>query len=180
MGAAVSFFKLNLFDLAVECYRLFGGRTTRRDYWMFLLAQILFNLIAALAAAFLILIPSAGPFVCRALLAALFLADLLLAFPNLVLAVRRLHDADMSGWWLLLCAVFAGCLLLALGGTRGHNRFGPQPVTNFPDLPPASGQAFGASGAFGAPPQGCGPPPQGRGLPPCFGQPGPLAPEDGP
>ncbi|TNE44449.1 MAG: DUF805 domain-containing protein [Sphingomonadales bacterium] len=53
--------------------------------------------------------------------------------PSLAVAVRRLHDSNRSGWWLLL-AFFPviGTLwlfiLMIIGGTRGPNCFGPDPV----------------------------------------------------
>jgi uncharacterized membrane protein YhaH (DUF805 family) len=52
--------------------------------------------------------------------------------PNLAVAVRRMHDQDKSGWWILIGFVplIGGLWLLILyliGGTRGPNRFGPDP-----------------------------------------------------
>ncbi|HEV7658296.1 MAG TPA: DUF805 domain-containing protein [Allosphingosinicella sp.] len=52
--------------------------------------------------------------------------------PNLAVAVRRLHDQDKSGWWILIALVplIGGIWLLVLyfiEGTRGPNRFGPDP-----------------------------------------------------
>ena len=57
---------------------------------------------------------------------------LLLLIPNLAVAVRRLHDTDRSGWWLLLIFLpILGWLALfvfyCLDGTRGPNRFGTDP-----------------------------------------------------
>ena len=52
--------------------------------------------------------------------------------PTLCVGGRRLHDRDMSAWWLLLwlVPVAGGALLLytcAREGTRGENSFGPDP-----------------------------------------------------
>lgn len=52
--------------------------------------------------------------------------------PNLAVAVRRMHDQDKSGWWVLIGFVpFIGgiwlLILYLIGGTRGPNRFGPDP-----------------------------------------------------
>jgi len=53
---------------------------------------------------------------------------LILLIPDLALSVRRLHDIDKSGWWLLLGFVpFGGLVLLFWSvseGTGGFNRFG--------------------------------------------------------
>jgi len=62
--------------------------------------------------------------------------------PSIAVAVRRLHDRDMSGWWYggLLIAGFipivnmlaifgwiAFLVIMFLPGTPGPNRFGPDP-----------------------------------------------------
>jgi uncharacterized membrane protein YhaH (DUF805 family) len=48
---------------------------------------------------------------------------------NLPLSVRRLHDGDRSGWWLLLGFVPFGSLVLLIffimAGTPGPNQYGP-------------------------------------------------------
>jgi uncharacterized membrane protein YhaH (DUF805 family) len=97
------------------------GRIRRRTfYWAFALVLLVFCVLytfidnAISHAATLILYPPA-----------------LWAF--FVLACRRLHDREQNGWWLLLaCIPVFGPLLLGawlfLGrGTRGDNRFGPDP-----------------------------------------------------
>ncbi|MDR1038178.1 MAG: DUF805 domain-containing protein [Deltaproteobacteria bacterium] len=152
MNSFVSFFKLNLYDLAVESYRLLGGRTSRRDYWMYVLAQILVSLIVGVVALILANIPTLGPVLSVILVVVLYAIGLLLMFPNLVLSVRRLHDADMSGWWVLLCGILVGYILLALGGTPGPNRFGPSPASGPAPYPPL-GYGQGGYGAPGYGPQ---------------------------
>ena len=59
--------------------------------------------------------------------------------PNLAVIVRRLHDRDMSGWWLLgyfvaamipfvnIIAGIAMLVLMCLPGTVGPNKYGPDP-----------------------------------------------------
>src|SRR5512135_2750758 len=52
--------------------------------------------------------------------------------PGLCVTVRRLHDVNRSGWWLLIGFVplFGVIVLLAFEvteGTPGPNRFGPDP-----------------------------------------------------
>ena len=60
------------------------------------------------------------------------LVSLGLFLPGLAVAVRRLHDVDRSGWWLLLAFIpLIGIIVLIVWwcteGTRGPNRFGPDP-----------------------------------------------------
>jgi uncharacterized membrane protein YhaH (DUF805 family) len=62
----------------------------------------------------------------------LMLYGLATFIPNLAVTVRRLHDQDKSGWWILiaLIPIIGGIWLLILyfvEGTRGPNRFGPDP-----------------------------------------------------
>lgn len=55
-----------------------------------------------------------------------------LIVPTLALQVRRLHDLNLSGWWLLVDLLpYIGwammLVLLLLPGTRGRNRYGDDP-----------------------------------------------------
>lgn len=56
---------------------------------------------------------------------------------GLVMSKRRLHDMDQSGWWAVLSLLplvnlLFGLWLLCAPGTRGENRFGPEPAPNSP------------------------------------------------
>ena len=57
---------------------------------------------------------------------------LLLIIPGIAVQVRRFHDQDKSGWFVLLGLIpFVGGLIvlvfMCLEGTKGPNRFGPDP-----------------------------------------------------
>ena len=56
---------------------------------------------------------------------------LVFLMPYIAVAIRRLHDTDRSGWWLLLALVPLGNLVLLFWfcapSTFGPNRFGPMP-----------------------------------------------------
>lgn len=60
--------------------------------------------------------------------------SLLLLWPSLAISVKRWHDRDKSGWWVLvgLIPVIGGLWLLIenglLRGTAGPNRHGPDPL----------------------------------------------------
>jgi uncharacterized membrane protein YhaH (DUF805 family) len=58
---------------------------------------------------------------------------LILLLPSFAVTVRRLHDIDMSGWWILISFIplIGGILLLVWTcqrGTQGANRFGMGPA----------------------------------------------------
>jgi uncharacterized membrane protein YhaH (DUF805 family) len=60
------------------------------------------------------------------------LYSLAVLVPGIAVAVRRLHDIDKSGWWLLISLIpLIGAIwlivLLATEGTRGSNPFGADP-----------------------------------------------------
>ena len=100
-------------------YADFKGRARRAEYWLFILLQT----VAYLLAIGLDFIAGLG-FVYAAVALGLLL-------PSLAVAVRRLHDTNRSGWWLLLILVpLVGLVLvvfLLLPGTKGPNRFGSDP-----------------------------------------------------
>jgi len=53
--------------------------------------------------------------------------------PDLAVTVRRLHDTDSSGWWILLALIpLVGMIVLIVWwcqeGSKGYNRFGGDPL----------------------------------------------------
>jgi Protein of unknown function (DUF805) len=58
---------------------------------------------------------------------------LLAIIPAIMVYIKRFHDRDKSGWWVLIALIpiiGALCILIELGflpGTPGPNRFGPPP-----------------------------------------------------
>jgi uncharacterized membrane protein YhaH (DUF805 family) len=98
-------------------YVVFTGRAGQAEYWYF----FLFNILAAIVFSII------GEILGVRLLA--FVVNLALLLPGTGVAVRRMHDVDKSGWWLLLCLVpFIGLIIivwLASQGTKGPNRYGP-------------------------------------------------------
>jgi uncharacterized membrane protein YhaH (DUF805 family) len=101
-----------------ERYAKFDGRANRPEFWWFVLAnliiQVVFNILSQAADFFLIL----G-----------LIYGLAVLVPSIAVAVRRLHDLDKSGWFLLLWLIpCVGWIILivwyATEGTRGPNRFG--------------------------------------------------------
>ena len=62
------------------------------------------------------------------------LISLALLLPDVAVSIRRLHDLDRSGWWLLICLTGIGFIVLlvwdCMRGTLGPNRFGPAPLAS--------------------------------------------------
>ncbi|HMQ92720.1 MAG TPA: DUF805 domain-containing protein [Amaricoccus sp.] len=105
-------------------YVTFSGRAPRSEFWWWTLAVLIAVLVAGLLDGLLFGAPE-GESV-RPISGLLGLAILL---PNLAVTVRRLHDTDRTGWWVLLGLVPVIGLLVLLWfyvqkGSEGANRFG--------------------------------------------------------
>lgn len=100
-------------------YAVFDGRARRMEYWMF----FLFNLLAGWIVVFLDnalgLADSAG----NGPLDGLY--SLAVLIPSIAVGIRRMHDTDHSGWWILV--PFVNFVFAVTEGTQGTNRFGADP-----------------------------------------------------
>jgi uncharacterized membrane protein YhaH (DUF805 family) len=106
----------------------FRGRSCRREYWSFVLLQLIVFL-TALGIAFSLPVITDKP---GAVVWAPIIHLLVFGLPALAVQVRRLHDQDKSGWWVIVGAVpYLGVgfilWLMVQAGTWGPNRFGPDP-----------------------------------------------------
>ncbi|MEM1048610.1 MAG: DUF805 domain-containing protein [Pseudomonadota bacterium] len=111
-------------------YATFQGRAVRSEFWFFVLfVFLLFTVLAFIEGA--VLAPALGfsAFDRDAGQPLSLIASLALLLPNIAVAVRRLHDIDRSGWWLLIGFVpVLGFLVLLYWyiqpGTDGANQYG--------------------------------------------------------
>ncbi|HOK77375.1 MAG TPA: DUF805 domain-containing protein [Verrucomicrobiota bacterium] len=106
---------------ALKKYAVFEGRARRREYWFF----VLFNLIISFVLGFI-----EGLFGGPGVLGAIY--GLAVLIPGIAVAVRRLHDTGRSGWWLLIGLVpVVGFIVLlvfmVMDSTPGPNQYGPNP-----------------------------------------------------
>jgi uncharacterized membrane protein YhaH (DUF805 family) len=156
-------------------YADFSGRSRRMEYWMWVLFQVLIYF----AVIVLVMLVGGGAMMAGnptsamaaggaalVILLLYLLWQLAVLIPSIAVAVRRLHDTNRSGWWILaplvpyligFISLFGGaatgsqsglaaggmiglvCMLVALGlglvllvfmfleGTRGPNKYGPDP-----------------------------------------------------
>jgi uncharacterized membrane protein YhaH (DUF805 family) len=126
----------------------FRGRARRSEFWCYSLFWTLSCTVATLQ------LQASGPVALKTpSLATLFgshawwvLLPIALLVPFAAVAVRRLHDINVSGWWLLsatvpvpvvdLFIVGAQVFCFARPGTVGDNRYGPDPRQAAPSLRP--------------------------------------------
>lgn len=97
-------------------YAEFGGRSHRQEFWMFQLLLVLIGVVAmvvifAIGFGAIGLASSggsastglAGMIASMGILAVVFAVVVLgLFIPSLAVQVRRLHDTERSGWWLMI------------------------------------------------------------------------------
>ena len=111
-------------------YAVFSGRASRSEYWWWLLAMIiLFTVLGLIDGALVAPMLGFEAFQPDAGQPVSFLVSLGLLLPNLAVSVRRLHDTDRSGWWLLLGLIpVIGTIVLLIfyvqPGTDSSNQYG--------------------------------------------------------
>ncbi|WP_296675845.1 DUF805 domain-containing protein [Novosphingobium sp.] len=143
---------MNWMILPFKRFADFKGRSRRMEFWMFSLLNVIVWIVlggmkmasgdtmAQLTAA-----SATSPLSVYGVMFSgttgilLALWSLAAFIPGIAVTVRRLHDRDMSGWWylgfvigsfipLLNILISIGFLVLMfLEGTKGPNRFGPDP-----------------------------------------------------
>lgn len=110
-------------ESVVRClrkYATFRGRATRAEYWWFSLFNTLLGMVVYAAVQHLMGTEAAD--------GAASILQLVLFLPMLAVGVRRLHDIDFRGWWMLLGLTGVGIIPLiiffCLPGKQAPNRFG--------------------------------------------------------
>jgi len=112
---------MNYYLSVLKNYVKFSGRARRSEYWYF----ALFNSIIIMILMVVVnLTRSAVP---------LFLYYIAIMLPSIAVAVRRMHDVNKSGWFILI--PIYNLILALTPGTIGENAYGADPK---------NGPAFGA------------------------------------
>jgi uncharacterized membrane protein YhaH (DUF805 family) len=114
----------------VKCmkqYADFGGRARRTEFWMFVLFNIIFSVIASL-------IDRAIGFKIGAIQMGIIglIYSLAVLIPALAVSVRRLHDIGKTGWMVLinlipLIGLIWFIVLMVKDSQPGENQYGPNP-----------------------------------------------------
>lgn len=102
-------------------YCNFNGRSSRSEYWWFALAMFILGFVLRL---FL-----GDGTVCAVIGGVINLALLL---PGLGVAVRRMHDINKSGWWILINLIpLVGSIIFIIWAAKDSdptpNQYGPVP-----------------------------------------------------
>ncbi len=113
-------------------YAVFHGRARRAEYWYFFLFNVIIEIVLSIIEGLAGIAPEAD----LSILASIY--QLAVLIPTIAAGVRRMHDVDKSGWYLLV-PIYS--LVLALtDGTKGNNKYGSDPKgVNSSSLPLSDG-----------------------------------------
>lgn len=99
---------------AISNYANFNGRASRTEYWYFVLVNVIISIVLTLVDGALGLRFGIGNIYSLAVLV-----------PGIAAGVRRMHDVDKSGWFILI--PIYNLILACTPGTVGPNQYGPDP-----------------------------------------------------
>ncbi len=113
--------------LVLKKYAVFSGRSSRKEYWYFVLFNVLIGIVLMVADVM------TGTFDSEAgigLLSGIYTLAILI--PSTAVSVRRLHDTDRSGWLFLIALIplIGGIVLIvfwAQDSQPGENQYGSNP-----------------------------------------------------
>lgn len=110
-----------------ENYANFSGRARRREYWMFILVNFIVSIILQ------IIDKMTGLTFGVAEMGILRLIyTLAVMIPGIAVGVRRMHDIDKSGWYVLI--PIYNIVLFATEGEKGSNQYGADPKNQLEDI----------------------------------------------
>jgi uncharacterized membrane protein YhaH (DUF805 family) len=97
-------------------YAVFSGRARRSEYWLFVLFNTIVGVILGIIG---VIFGDMGRL--------LNLYQLAVLIPAIAVGIRRMHDTNHRGWWLLVPIV--NLIFAVRDSDSGDNRFGPNPKT---------------------------------------------------
>jgi uncharacterized membrane protein YhaH (DUF805 family) len=136
---------MNAYLACWKKFAVFTGRSSRNEFWswwlinlaIMIVYQIIFNAVGGFgsidfdAQGQIQTTPMTSAGMAVSAIGGLY--GLLSLLPTIGVFIRRLHDQDRSGLWLLLIFTCIGYLIVlvmqVLPGTEGDNRFGAQPAS---------------------------------------------------
>jgi len=118
---------MNWYLKCLNQYADFSGRARRKEYWMFVLFNMIFAFIAMIIDN---VIGTASPELGYGIIYGLY--ALVMIIPGIAVTVRRLHDVGKSGWMYLivlipLIGVIWLLVLLVTDSNTGENPYGTNP-----------------------------------------------------
>jgi uncharacterized membrane protein YhaH (DUF805 family) len=118
---------MNWYLTVVKNYAGFSGRARRKEYWMFLLFNMIFAFVAAIIDN---VVGTASPELGYGVFYGLYTMAMII--PGIAVMVRRLHDVGKSGWmyfivFIPIVGVIWLMVLLLTDSDAGENQYGQNP-----------------------------------------------------
>ncbi|MFV8569865.1 DUF805 domain-containing protein [Marinobacter sp. SBS5] len=118
---------MNWYLEVLKKYAVFSGRARRKEYWFFILFNIIISLVLGVIDGFTGSYSEAAGL---GLLGGIY--SLAVLIPGIAVTVRRLHDTGRSGWWFLIVLVpvigaLALLVFMVLDSKPGQNQYGSNP-----------------------------------------------------
>ncbi len=107
---------MNWYLEVLKKYAVFDGRARRKEYWMF----VLINMLISIGLGFLDGSYSGSG---GGMISTLYSFGVMI--PSIAVAVRRMHDVGKSGWFILI--PIYNLILAVTEGEKGENEYGPDP-----------------------------------------------------
>ena len=107
-------------------YTNFKDRASRSEYWFWVLFTFIGGICTLIVDAYIVGNIDTAPIN--------LIFNIIIFLPGIAVSVRRLHDVNRSGWWLLIMLTGIGIILLLYwtikAGDKEANKFGSNPLTN--------------------------------------------------
>ena len=131
---------MNYYLSVLKKYAVFSGRASRAEYWYF----VLFNVIIYIVLAIVENMMGFGRLWGGNMGVLTLTYEVAVIIPSLAVMVRRLHDTNRTGFWVLINVIpligFIIILVFACTDSQpGDNQYGPNPkgITSVPPMPKA-------------------------------------------
>jgi uncharacterized membrane protein YhaH (DUF805 family) len=126
---------MNWYLKVLKDYANFSGRARRQEYWMFVLFNMIFAIVAMIldkiiGSTFKIETAMGAQSLPYGYIYLLYILATLV--PSLAVFVRRMHDVGKSGWFIFISLIpLIGAIwlliLLCTAGVQGENEYGADP-----------------------------------------------------
>ena len=118
---------MNWYIAAIKKYAVFSGRARRKEYWYFVLINILISIGLSLIDGIFGTVNAETGY---GLMGSIY--SLAILIPSLAVLVRRLHDTSRSAWWVLIGLIpVIGWIVLLVFAVQdsypGQNQYGANP-----------------------------------------------------
>ncbi len=112
---------------ALKNWKDFAGRSRRKEYWFFILINAIISIGLSIVDQ---IIGTANAESGFGVLGTVY--ALVILVPAIAVTIRRLHDTNKSGWWILIIFIpIIGPLVLLyfmiIDSDEGDNQYGPNP-----------------------------------------------------